>query len=91
MKGVARDWLGGKREEIAERVCPNDLVRTLWSRDQKVQDRVTLALAVADLIAGLVIGMSPITVSVLLVKEGLRILCEQFEGGVQPPGTAQSY
>lgn len=73
---VARVWLQTKRVEIARVVCPNATVRMLLSDEISTQDRLILVTAVADLIASVIIEVSPVTVGVLLVKEGLKALCE---------------
>lgn len=73
---VARVWLQAKRVEIARAVCPNKTIQMLISNRPTTQDQLVLVTAVADLIASLVIGVSPVTVAVLLVKEGLKTLCD---------------
>jgi hypothetical protein len=45
--------------------------------DQDNQDLEALVLAIADLVAGVCLGVSPVTVSVLLVKIGLKKLCSE--------------
>lgn len=75
LRQVARVWLQKKRTEIAKVVCLNETIRMLIS-NQATTDRIVLVTAVSDLIVSIVIGVSPITVGVLLVKEGLKTLCE---------------
>ncbi|MDE3089664.1 MAG: hypothetical protein KGJ80_09835 [Chloroflexota bacterium] len=73
---LARGWLQNKRAAITEKVCSDRTVRLLTSGAPKSQDQITLVTAIADLIASIVVGVSPITVAVLLVREGLKALCE---------------
>ena len=74
LRELARGWLGGKRKAIAAKVCSDDTVKRVATEDLSDQ-RVALVLAVADLISSLTLGVSPIIVSVLLVREGLTSLC----------------
>src|SRR5581483_4740967 len=64
---IAQRWLNDKRSQITEKVCPSDVVMLLTSEEPTTQNRVLLVTSVADLISSLVFGVSPVTVSVLLI------------------------
>jgi len=76
--GTIRDGrviLENAKRMLRDRICTDEKVRKLHrtSGDSKV----LLVAAVLDCIAGAVTGVSPITVSVLLVKEGLETVCKK--------------
>jgi hypothetical protein len=73
---IAQRWLGDQRSQIAEKVCPSDIVLLLTSEDPTTQNRILLVTSIADLISSLVFTVSPVTVSVLVIKEGLSLLCK---------------
>jgi hypothetical protein len=78
LRRIAREWLKKKRHKIANYVCSNETIILLASNTTKKQDKINLILALADLISSLVVGVSPVTVSVLLVREGIKTLCKDF-------------
>ncbi|WP_375207701.1 hypothetical protein [Hyphococcus sp.] len=61
------------KRSLRVRICTNRRVQTLCG--DSATEKTTLVAAVLDCISGPIIGISPITVSVLLVKEGLNNLC----------------
>jgi hypothetical protein len=63
------------KRKLRERVCADARIRTTYDTTSKPTTQ--LVAAVLDCIAGAVTGISPITVSVLLVKEGLGKLCQE--------------
>lgn len=75
---LAKDWLTKKSKEIQEQVCTSDKVRTIANTDKTQGDVVMLISAIADLIASLKIGISPITVAVLIFREGLIQYCKTY-------------
>lgn len=75
---VAKQWLSDHKREIKERVCADSSIKALLSNN-RIGDRLVVAAAVCDLISSITVGLSPVTVAVLLVKEGLRTLCEGEE------------
>jgi len=79
--GTGRDGrsiLENAKRILRDRVCADLRIRELHTATGNT--RVQLAAAVLDCIAGAVNGVSPITVSVLLVKEGLGALCKEAWG-----------
>jgi hypothetical protein len=75
LRKLGREWLKAKREQLSAAVCHDPKVRALCE-DGKKGGRIILVAAVTDLVASLVVGVSPVTVAVLLVREGLTSLCE---------------
>lgn len=75
---LANTWLISKRTEITKVICTNDEIKRLSDENPTTQSRITLVSAVADLIASIIFGVSPVTVSVLLVKEGISTICSDL-------------
>jgi len=71
---IAKAWLSERREQLRAEICGSERVRKML-REPRGYDRVLLASAVTDLVAGIVTGVAPATVAVLLVKEGVETLC----------------
>ena len=74
--GTTRDGqviLENARGTLRERICSDATVKA--TQRLAGNSKVQLAAAVLDCIGGALTGVSPITVSVLLVKEGLDELC----------------
>jgi len=76
--GTSRDGskiLENAKRVLAEDICINKGVRAVYSTAEN--STVQLVAAVLDCIAGYVTGISPITVSVLIVKQGVGKLCAE--------------
>lgn len=73
---ASRIWMEEKIGDFRELICPSQIVQAVLV-DQDNQDLEALVLAIADLVAGVCLGVSPVTVSVLLVKIGLKKLCSE--------------
>ena len=79
--GTSRDGkviLENARRTLRKRICTDPKVQAAHAG--ATNTKVQLVAAVIDCIAGAVTGVSPITVSVLLVKEGLETLCKEAWG-----------
>ena len=74
-KAVAAAWLASMRVTLREKICPNENLKQLFVENVEIRH---LATAVFDLISGLVTGVSPVLVSALLVRQGLKLLCEDY-------------
>jgi hypothetical protein len=70
----ARQWLARHRSVIQLKVCSSHVAR-ICRDNPKAFDRVILVAAIADLIAAVCVGVSPIVVAVLIVKAGVTELC----------------
>lgn len=70
----AREWLLDRRSDLRAAICPSEVVRQ-WLQNPRGYAKAQLAAAVADLLVGYCGGVSPATVAVLLVKEGIDNLC----------------
>lgn len=70
---IARKWVEVKLSIFKEKIC-NDM-----NIHAKIEsDIYILATAVSDLIASVCFGVSPITVAYLLIKKGLKNLCNEI-------------
>jgi hypothetical protein len=67
--------LANAKRTLRERICADKAVHS--AHRAAGNSRVLLVAAVVDCIAGAVTGVSPITVAVLLVKEGLGTMCKE--------------
>ncbi|MBI1746125.1 MAG: hypothetical protein HYR55_06010 [Acidobacteria bacterium] len=65
------------RGKLQAAICTNQQLRALHDTvgDGK---KALLVAALADLVSGLVVGISPITVAVLMVKDGLEVYCRKL-------------
>lgn len=70
-----RRWFDKHQKKLASIVCESHVGR-LSSKTQRQLDQLLLIAAVADIVASAIVGISPVTVATLLVKEGLIKLCE---------------
>jgi len=71
---IAKAWLSEQHEQLRVVICSSERIRQML-RESRGYDRVLLASAIVDLIAGIITGVAPATVAVLLVKEGVETLC----------------
>lgn len=69
----ARLWFENKLISFRSALCGSTGLREAAENE----DLATLASAVADLIAGILIGVTPITVAYLLIHYGLDQLCSE--------------
>jgi hypothetical protein len=76
--GTSRDGnaiLANVKRSFRDRICADESVRRVHKTAGS--SKVQLVAAVIDCISGAVAGVSPITVAVLLVKEGLGTICKE--------------
>jgi hypothetical protein len=71
---VAKNWFDQNRQRLASAICDAPTIIAL-RENQRAESQLYLASAILDLIASVVVGVSPVTVSALLAKEGLERLC----------------
>lgn len=71
--GDGRVIVDNVKRSYRQRICQNERIRTLHAVTES--SRVLLVSALLDCIGGAITGVSPITVCVLLVKEGIDSLC----------------
>lgn len=74
---TSKEWLAKNREAFRNVICGNEEIVKYLNKDSSTETKVHLVTAVLDLIASICIGVSPVTVSVLLVREGIEKLCAQ--------------
>lgn len=70
---AGRKWFADHKARLAEVVCSSPRVAAWRASAEKSPNMIFTALA--DLVAGLVIGVSPFTVAALIMKFGLDRLC----------------
>lgn len=69
------------KDKVRERLCTDESVIAAYEGGSN--SKVLLITAVVDCISGAVIGVSPVTASVLLVREGLDAFCVEVWTGEQ--------
>lgn len=71
----AKGWLKMKHQSLQSSICGSSKIKALLDGPQDKQSDVETVAAVADLIAGIMLGISPIWPAVLIVRRGLRTFC----------------
>ena len=69
-----RRWLNKYRQKLQETICKSQVAKVTLYKN-RTWDQTLLIAAIADLLASLSLGVSPVVVAALLVKEGLSQLC----------------
>ena len=67
-------WLISQQKNLKYTICNDNSIHDLFVNSN---DTVQLVIAVADLITGLCVGVSPFTVATFLVKVGLKSFCHE--------------
>jgi hypothetical protein len=75
-----KSWFEEWRTRIRDRIC-TPTARASLDRAIEAPGSGTLLIAIADMIAGIVVGVSPVTVAALVVKLGLGRFCGQAVPG----------
>jgi len=73
---IGKEWLSQKKASFKQVICENEQVINLMQNEHSNDKKILLVTAIADLISGICIGVSPFTVSVLLVQLGIDTLCK---------------
>ncbi len=71
----ARKWIESYRKEFIDSICNNSNIKEIFLENGASNRRATLIATIADVISGIVSGIPPFMVSVIIVKEGLHSLC----------------
>ena len=74
---VAKRWVSENQQKIKTAICENQRVNDLQEQIEDKEKRILLVTSIADLISGFCTGISPFTVSVIIVKEGLKQFCKE--------------
>jgi len=74
---IGKSWFEKNRDKLKGTICSNQQIYTILHSERSV-DRIMVLTAVADLLAPMVIGISPFTVAALVTKEGLFSFCESI-------------
>lgn len=64
------------KKRFKEKICESENVRKAYEKSGA--SRTVVATAILDCISGALTGVSPITASVLLAREGVGTLCEEI-------------
>lgn len=75
LRELAHRWLADKRQLLATVVCTSHRVRGFLDMPEQAGNRMMLGLAVLDVVAGVITGVSPIVVTAFIMREGLGALC----------------
>ena len=71
-----RNWFENNYKRLEERICLSDKAK-FFSNSSDI-DTATILSAISDLISSVCIGVSPFTVSRLILKRGLKMLCHKY-------------
>jgi hypothetical protein len=71
-----RKWWSDHRTILRTYLCIEQL-RFLHDPAENIREKSLIIAAVADCLAGVVLGISPLTAATLVVSFGLRKLCEE--------------
>ena len=63
---------------LKERICSDETILSIYNAQEDSKSQ--LSTAIVDCIAEFVTGVSPITIAVLIVKDGLDSLCGENNG-----------
>ena len=75
LQKIGQAWLYSNINIIKDKVCNSENVRSLVERQSDEQD---LILVLADFISALSFGISPVVLSALLLKLGIKNLCSNL-------------
>ena len=76
---AGRKWLLENRELLEKTICSNRNIQDYFLQDKIKKSRIELASVLADLLSGVCIGVSPVTVTLLVLKQGVKELCQDKE------------
>lgn len=85
---IGKLWLENRKSKLVDALCQNERIKALIAKgNEKLKNRIVLVAVVADCLSAMITSVSPITVSVLLVREGLEALCEKHNSNDQKLGS----
>ncbi|NEP77148.1 MAG: hypothetical protein F6K39_02560 [Okeania sp. SIO3B3] len=67
-------WLNKHRQNLKKAIC-NSYIAEIALHKERTRDQALLIAAIADILVSLSLGVSPVVVAALLVKEGVTQLC----------------
>lgn len=76
---LGKSWFENKKHYFQDKICSDETIISLITEDN-LKRKVNLISALLDLFAGLLISVSPITVAVLIVQEGIETFCNKKGG-----------
>ena len=74
----AKRWFEERRSNIIRKVCKSKRIKDLVNRSSAESTRLYLISAVADVILSATGNVAPLTVAVLLVRQGVKSLCAEL-------------
>ena len=69
---AGKRWYSANQLKLKSAVCKESVLNTI-----NKENNIELVAAVVDLIAGIVLDVSPITVATLIVKKGINNICKE--------------
>lgn len=69
-----RSWYEQNKERLREKVCGSYIAELATDKNEG-WDKVLILAGLADIITGVCAGVSPLSVSALIMKLGLKSLC----------------
>ncbi len=75
LRNRGKRWMKKQRKQLQKQICKSEIAISVMKGERK-WDQLLLTAAIADLIAALVVNVSPVTVAALITKEGLHLFCE---------------
>lgn len=79
LRTIAQIWLRNNIKQFRDTLCRSERIYSMVERDTDIKE---IVLAVCDLLISLQFGVSPLTVSVLIVKSSLKKLCNNDWAGI---------
>lgn len=67
-------WISDNRQALRRAIC-SDRLSILHSPSESTREKALIIAAIADCLAGVVIGISPLTASAMVTNYGLRRIC----------------
>lgn len=75
---TANSWISENKNKLSSVVCELEIIKKICCNDEQEKNKIEAATALADLLAGLLIGIPPFTVSVLIVKYYAKKWCKNL-------------
>jgi hypothetical protein len=73
---VGENWLNENRTKLQEKICCS-ITLQYYLRFPDKYDQVIVIAVITDFIADLIIGVAPLTVAVLIFKQGINVFCKK--------------
>ncbi|MBE9070696.1 hypothetical protein IQ260_29065 [Leptolyngbya cf. ectocarpi LEGE 11479] len=75
---LGKQWVNDRKDKIRDLICTNNKINALYnSNSEDDKDKIEAILLIADLIVAICSGIPAIYVSTLIIKIGLKELCNE--------------